>query len=80
VSDREKKTPFDRSLKVAETVARRTFEKGVIVYPGAGTADGATGDHIILSPPFIIEKGQVDDLVCGVEEALTETAERLPRG
>lgn len=79
VRDTEKRIPFDRSLRVAETVSRRTFERGVIVYPGSGTADGVAGDHIILSPPFIIEKGQIDELLHGLEEALIETSERLPR-
>jgi adenosylmethionine-8-amino-7-oxononanoate aminotransferase len=29
----------------------------------AGTIDGRRGDHVLLAPPFIIEDGQIDELV-----------------
>ena len=36
---------------------------GLVCYPGGGTADGLSGDHVLLAPPFIITDDQIDDLV-----------------
>lgn len=33
------------------------------VYPGTGTVDGVLGDHIILAPPYIVSKKDVDFIV-----------------
>jgi len=77
VRDKEKKTPFDRSLKVAETVTGKAFENGLILLSGSGTADGISGEHLILSPPFIIEEEQIEALLKMVEDAIVETCESL---
>jgi adenosylmethionine-8-amino-7-oxononanoate aminotransferase len=63
VADRESKSPFEPSDGVAAKVKRAAFEAGLICYPMAGTIDGRRGDHILLAPPFIIEDGQIDELV-----------------
>jgi adenosylmethionine-8-amino-7-oxononanoate aminotransferase len=44
VRDRTTKEPFDRGLRVAERVVEAAFERGLIVYPGIGNADGVRGD------------------------------------
>jgi hypothetical protein len=31
----------------------------VLVYPGSRTADGVSGDHILVAPPFIIEDAEI---------------------
>jgi adenosylmethionine-8-amino-7-oxononanoate aminotransferase len=63
VADRESKAPFEPSEGVAAKVKRAAFDAGLICYPMAGTIDGRRGDHILLAPPFIIEDGQIDELV-----------------
>ena len=39
------------------------MERGLICYPGGGTADGIKGDHVLLAPPFIIQEPEIDELV-----------------
>jgi adenosylmethionine-8-amino-7-oxononanoate aminotransferase len=39
------------------------MDKGLICYPGGGTADGRDGAHILLAPPFIYSAANVDELV-----------------
>jgi hypothetical protein len=39
------------------------MDRGLICYPGGGTADGVKGDHILLAPAFIIEEAQIKELV-----------------
>ena len=63
VADRETKAPFDPSRKLHAELKKRAFDAGLICYPMGGTIDGQRGDHILLAPPFIIEDGQIDELV-----------------
>jgi adenosylmethionine-8-amino-7-oxononanoate aminotransferase len=44
--------------------------RGLMVYPMGGTIDGKRGDHVLLAPPFIIEKPQIDQVVSLLGEAV----------
>ena len=72
VRDKESKETFDPGLKVNTLISSRAFDKGLIVYPGGGGADGVRGDHSLLAPPFIITKDQIDDLVRILDETIEE--------
>ena len=63
VADRASKQPFDPALKVNAKVKQAAMAEGLMCYPMGGTVDGLHGDHILLAPPFIIEDGQLDELV-----------------
>jgi adenosylmethionine-8-amino-7-oxononanoate aminotransferase len=73
VTDRDTKTPFDPSRKIAGRIKAAAFEAGMICYPMSGTIDGQTGDHVLLAPPFIISDAQIDELVQKLSGAV-ETA------
>ncbi|MEM7743814.1 MAG: aspartate aminotransferase family protein [Pseudomonadota bacterium] len=73
VQDRETKAPFPRAKGVAATLKKAAFGAGLICYPMAGTIDGASGDHVLLAPPFIISDDQIGELVDKLEIAI-ETA------
>jgi adenosylmethionine-8-amino-7-oxononanoate aminotransferase len=70
VADRETKEPFDPARKIAAKVKAAAFEAELICYPMAGTIDGRRGDHVLLAPPFIIEDGQLDELVEKLDRAI----------
>ncbi|MFP1644880.1 aspartate aminotransferase family protein [Pontitalea aquivivens] len=63
VADRDTRAPFDPARKLHARIKAEAFEAGLICYPMGGTIDGQRGDHILLAPPFIIEDGQIDELV-----------------
>jgi adenosylmethionine-8-amino-7-oxononanoate aminotransferase len=63
VSDRASKRPFDPAAQVHARVKREAMARGLMVYPMGGAVDGATGDHILLAPPFIVEAAQIDEIV-----------------
>jgi adenosylmethionine-8-amino-7-oxononanoate aminotransferase len=79
VSDRATKQPFPTAWHVAKRVAAETFARGLVSYPGTGTADGAAGDHLLYAPPLTITCRQVDDLVAILDASLTAVAQDLPR-
>ena len=81
VKDRATKAPFEtkESGYVAGLVAKKSFKNGLIVYPGSGTVDGHRGDHILIAPPFIITKDQIDEMVAILGQSITEAAGELSR-
>ncbi|MBE9521927.1 MAG: aspartate aminotransferase family protein [Proteobacteria bacterium] len=72
VRDKETKETFDPQLKVNSLIANTAFDKGLIIYPGGGGADGIRGDHSLLAPPFIITEDQIDELVAILDETIKE--------
>jgi adenosylmethionine-8-amino-7-oxononanoate aminotransferase len=39
------------------------FEGGLGCYPGGGTLDGKSGDHVLLAPPYIATPEDIDMIV-----------------
>jgi adenosylmethionine-8-amino-7-oxononanoate aminotransferase len=70
VADRITKEPIDPGLKLHSAIKKAAMNEGLICYPGCGTIDGVSGNHILLAPPFIIEQQQVDEIVDRLGRAL----------
>ncbi len=74
VRDRESRTPFDPSARVAAKLKAAAMAEGLMVYPMAGTIDGQNGDHVLIAPPFILSDDEagmiVDRLAASLEAAL----------
>jgi adenosylmethionine-8-amino-7-oxononanoate aminotransferase len=63
VEDRSSKIPFDPKRKLNARVKQEAMVRGLLIYPGGGTIDGARGDHVLLAPPFIIDQAAIDLVV-----------------
>jgi adenosylmethionine-8-amino-7-oxononanoate aminotransferase len=63
VADRKTKAPFPPDLHFARRVCDLAFERGVILYPGSGCVDGVQGDHLMVSPPFVVAEAEIDEIV-----------------
>ncbi|TVY31297.1 putative aminotransferase [Lachnellula occidentalis] len=65
VKDISTKEPFDRKLDVAENIKNTAFLPpfNMTVYAGTGTVDGVHGDHVMLAPPYILKKKDVNHIV-----------------
>jgi adenosylmethionine-8-amino-7-oxononanoate aminotransferase len=72
VNDKEEKTSFERSRRIAETIASKAFVRGLILLSGSGTVDGVSGDHLLIAPPFIIEEEQIEEMAAILEEVIVE--------
>ncbi len=53
VADRATKAPFDPALQLHARVKRAAMDAGLLCYPFGGTVDGLRGDHVLLAPPYI---------------------------
>ena len=78
VRDKKTKEPFDPKLRLNALIGNRAFEKGLITYPGGGGADGIRGDHLLLAPPFIITKEEMEKAVSILDETFAEIALEIP--
>jgi len=63
VQDREKKEPFPVGRHLAWDIWERAFDMGLVTYYSQGCADGVNGDLIMLGPPLIINREQVDQMI-----------------
>jgi adenosylmethionine-8-amino-7-oxononanoate aminotransferase len=70
VAERATKRPFDPKLRVHARLKKEALRAGLMCYPMGGTLDGVQGDHVLLAPPFILEEGQIDELVSKLGTAL----------
>ena len=64
VGDKRKKSALPLETDAGDRIFRKCLERGVIVRP--------VGDQLVLSPPLIINREQVDTIVAALSEAVTE--------
>jgi adenosylmethionine-8-amino-7-oxononanoate aminotransferase len=77
VKGRDTKEPFDPSLQAARLFAQETMKRGLILYPCTGCVDGVAGDMMLVTPPLIITREQVDEMIDIMKEALKPTQAQL---
>lgn len=63
VMNQSDKTPFPRNELVTQKMIALAKERGLIVYPAGAGIDGMNGDSIIISPPLIISKREIEEIV-----------------
>jgi adenosylmethionine-8-amino-7-oxononanoate aminotransferase len=78
VADRASKAPFGPQVHLHARVKREAMTRGLMVYPTAGAADGASGDNVLLAPPFIVDAAAIDAIVERLGDAVdAATATRM---
>ncbi|WP_206997617.1 aspartate aminotransferase family protein [Trinickia mobilis] len=70
VQDRASKSPFASELALNAAIKREAMQLGLMVYPMGGTIDGATGDHVLLAPPFICTARDIENIVSRLTDAI----------
>ncbi|MER9224626.1 aspartate aminotransferase family protein [Mesorhizobium sp. M0664] len=70
VVDRASKEPFDQRLELNARIKREAMARGLMIYAMAGTIDGVRGVHVLVAPPFIISKQDIDRIVERLGEAI----------
>jgi adenosylmethionine-8-amino-7-oxononanoate aminotransferase len=76
VADRDARTPLAPGLGVTARLHRLIRDRGVLVYPGAG-GDGMVGDQFIVSPPLVVTRAEIDEIVDRIALALGDLAGEL---
>ncbi|EPY53127.1 hypothetical protein SPOG_03668 [Schizosaccharomyces cryophilus OY26] len=78
VNDKKTKQWFDPQLKVAALVSKLGIKNGLFLNPGSGTYDGVHGDHIMVAPPYVITKEEVNSLISILSKSIDEAIASLP--
>ena len=55
---------------VRQRIKAAAFERGLGCYPGGGTVDGRSGDHVLLAPPYISTSEDIDMIVGRLGQAV----------
>jgi len=72
VSDKESTKPFDPGIGFAGQVFEAARNRGVLVYPMQGCADGYAGDHLLLAPPAIVTGEEIEQGISALRAAIEE--------
>jgi adenosylmethionine-8-amino-7-oxononanoate aminotransferase len=73
VADRASREPFPEKAGLTRRIVRGAMERGVLILPGvAGANYGQGGDHVHLSPPYIITPAEIDLVAEALDATLTE--------
>ena len=85
VADKETKMPLDPVLKVAERL--HWHDKGmkpgydIALFHATGSANsGWAGDHVLLAPPYIVDRSDIEEIVDRVARVVEDVFEELPLG
>ena len=77
VKDKESKEPFSESVGVTKRLREIMLERGLSVVASSGSADGVNGDNLQLSPPFIITREDVDEIIAIIDDGLGQMESEL---
>ena len=70
VKDKAAKTPFQPAMQMSRKLQDEAFRRGLVIYACTGSLHGDSGDMILLAPPLIITKEQIDEVVDILKEAI----------
>jgi adenosylmethionine-8-amino-7-oxononanoate aminotransferase len=63
VKDRQTREPSTGGAALTSALKQEGFRRGLLLYPGHGTLDGETGNHVLFAPPFISTEAEIAELV-----------------
>jgi adenosylmethionine-8-amino-7-oxononanoate aminotransferase len=70
VKDQKTREPFPAEQNLKMKIIMNCFLKGIFFYPGYYEDEKGRGDHVMIAPPFIISKDQIDECVLVLRETL----------
>jgi adenosylmethionine-8-amino-7-oxononanoate aminotransferase len=70
VADRASKRPFAPERRLHARVRAEALARGLMIYAMGGTIDGQRGDHLVLAPPYIVTKAELEVIVERLAAAL----------
>ncbi len=76
MADPVSKAPLPANLNAHQRLVDIAHDLGLIVY-SRRTRDGVEGDHIMVCPPLIVHEGHLDEIIEGLDAALTRLVDDL---
>ncbi|MFT7115854.1 MAG: adenosylmethionine-8-amino-7-oxononanoate aminotransferase [Rhodoferax sp.] len=63
VESRATKAPFRGGGAYAAALKKEALGRGLLIYPGSGTAQGVLGNHVLFAPPFITSEEELAQMI-----------------
>ena len=77
VIDKRTKAPFPRQANVAQLVHETGLnDECISLYPGTGTKDGISGDHILLAPAYNLGSQEIEQIALKVRNTIRKALTR----
>ena len=70
VKDKESEEPFDPKLKVSSKFEIECLNRGLSLFMCSGCVEGVAGDMMLITPPLVITREQIDDIIGIMQDAL----------
>ncbi|MGD8191777.1 aspartate aminotransferase family protein [Brevibacillus ginsengisoli] len=77
VKNQKSKEPFPLQKGITNRLIQRAFTKGLMIYPAVGAIEGIAGDAIIVAPPLVITKEEIDQILAILRETIKEIQAEL---
>lgn len=77
VAERDRAQPFAPGLQLHARIKEEGAARGLLCYPGGGTIDGEQGDHVLLAPPYITSREELDMAVDLLGQAVDAAIARV---
>ncbi len=69
VQDRDTRSPFPPEKGMNSLLTQKASKQGLIIYPRR-SMNGLFGDHVLIAPPLIVSKEQVQEILRRLDRAL----------
>lgn len=76
VKDKLTKEAIDPRIRIGQKIQHNALVNGLAIYPGFGTIDGLSGDHILIAPSYDITQDQVNVMVQQVAASIIEMEQK----
>jgi len=80
VENKKTKKPFSRKAQVAEKIVQAALKRGLNLYFAIGFIEGADsdiGDAVMVAPPFITTKQEINKIIDIFKESILEVQNKL---
>lgn len=72
VKDKGTREPFDPKLKVSGRYEMECLERGLSLFQCFGCVEGVAGDMILVTPPLVITRPEIDEMIGIMKAALKQ--------
>lgn len=79
VENKNTRKPFSRKKQVGEKIVQTALEKGLSILFGLSFTKDSKGDAVVISPPFIITKKEIDKIVRILKQSILEVQDSLKK-
>lgn len=77
VQDRKTKKPFPRKNQLSEKIVQTALKKGLNLLFGTGFTEDGQGDAVMVTPPYIVTKKEIDKIVEILKASILEVQKSL---